>query len=96
MHRDYSTPTQRIESETAKTQGLSTRRRFLAVASVGIGHAALGGRAIAESSKPLKVKDVVEHFLSYAQVQKRCDFHGGRAGGFIRCGGYRDQQHQER
>ena len=64
MHRDYSAPTQRIESETAKTQGFSTRRRFLAAASIGIGYAALGGRAIAGSAEPPKVKDVVEHFLS--------------------------------
>ena len=64
MHGDNSTPAKKIETETAKTQGLPTRRRFLAAASIGIGHAALGGRAIAESSKPLKVKDVVAHFLS--------------------------------
>ena len=57
----------RAAAEAIKPPGIhaiSTRRRFLAAASIGIGYAALGGRAVAGSVAPLKVKDIVEHFLS--------------------------------
>ena len=64
MHRDYSTVTQRVETERAETEGLLARRQFLAGLSIGAGYTALGKRAIAASEEPLKVKDVVEHFLS--------------------------------